>query len=182
MRYEIKELQKKFGITVVFVTHDQIEAMTMSDRVFVINHGIVQQVGTPYEIYRKPANQFVADFVGKVNFIKGNAAAGKVTFTGIDGNLPYDGALRGNVIVTIRPENIEMTDKEDSTITGKLTKLYFLGNENDCYIDVNGTTIRTIAPPQLYGTLKVGQDVYLKFADYLVHEGDVEDGVTEIVN
>lgn len=181
MRYEIKELQKKLGITVVFVTHDQIEAMTMSDRVFVINRGVVQQVGKPYEIYRKPANQFVADFVGKVNFIKGHAEEGKVALTGINKSLPYDGNLRGNVIVTIRPENIQMVDKKDGTITGKLAKFYFLGNENDCHVDINGITVRTSAPSQLFGSLQVGQDVYLEFKDYLVHEDDGEDGHTNIL-
>ena len=87
MRYEIKEIQKKLHITVVYVTHDQIEAMTMSDRVFIINRGIVQQVGTPLEIYRHPANQFVADFVGKVNFVKGTAERGIVRLKGIDQSL-----------------------------------------------------------------------------------------------
>ena len=66
MRFEIKEIQKNFGITVVYVTHDQTEAMAMSDRVIVINRGIIQQVGSPLEIYRHPANQFVADFAGKI--------------------------------------------------------------------------------------------------------------------
>jgi iron(III) transport system ATP-binding protein len=181
MRYDIKELQQKLGITVVFVTHDQIEAMTMSDRIFVINRGIVQQVGTPFEIYRKPANQFVADFVGKANFLSGQAGEGKVALSGINGNLPYEGKLKGNVIVTIRPENIEMVDKKDGAIAGKLSKFYFLGNENDCFVNINGINIRTIAPPQLYGTLRVGQDVYLKFTDYLVHEDDGEEGITKII-
>ena len=75
MRFEIKDIQKKLGITVVYVTHDQVEAMTMSDRVFLINNGVVQQVGSPLEIYRSPVNQFVANFVGKANFLKGTADA-----------------------------------------------------------------------------------------------------------
>lgn len=182
MRYEIKELQKKLGITVIFVTHDQIEAMTMSDRVFVINRGIIQQVGTPYEIYRKPANQFVADFVGKVNFIKGQAQGGVVSLSGVNASLPYDGSLKGKVVVTIRPENIEMTESMDGAIRGKLVKFYFLGNGNDCYVDINGITIRTVAPPQLYSSLHVGQNIYLKFKDYLVHEDNGEDDSTKIVS
>lgn len=71
MRYEIKEITKKLKITVIYVTHDQIEAMTMSDRIVLINKGEVQQVGTPQEIYSRPENVFVANFVGKVDFIKG---------------------------------------------------------------------------------------------------------------
>ena len=71
MRFEIKDITKSLGISVVYVTHDQTEAMAMSDRIFLINNGIVQQSGTPDEIYNHPANQFVADFLGKVDFFKG---------------------------------------------------------------------------------------------------------------
>ena len=71
MRFEIKEIQRQLGITVVYVTHDQTEAMAMSDRIFLINRGVVQQCGTPQEIYNTPKNQFVADFLGKVDFFKG---------------------------------------------------------------------------------------------------------------
>lgn len=182
MRYEIKEIQKKLGITVVFVTHDQVEAMTMSDRVFVINRGVVQQVGTPYEIYSKPANQFVADFVGKVNFMKGTASVSKVSLTGIGKDIPYNGELKGNVIVTIRPENIQLVDKDTDALEGILEKIYFLGNENDCFININGVILRTNAPSNFHDSLKVGQKVYLKLKDYLVHvdEGNNEE-ITKIV-
>lgn len=181
MRYEIKEIQKKMGITVVFVTHDQVEAMTMSDRVFVINRGVVQQVGTPYEIYSNPANQFVADFVGKVNFIKGYSDGDKVTLHGIDKDIQYDGKLTGNVIVTVRPENVKIVSKEEAKFIGKLKKSYFLGNENDCFIDINGVSIRVVAPSQAYGTLKPDQDIYLKFEDYIVHEDTGNEDVTKIL-
>ena len=85
MRFEIKEIQKQLGITVVYVTHDQTEAMAMSDRIFLINRGVVQQCGTPEQIYNQPANQFVADFLGKVDFFKGQAANGRITLTGMNG-------------------------------------------------------------------------------------------------
>ena len=77
MRYEIKEITKKLKITVIYVTHDQIEAMTMSDRIVLINKGEVQQVAPPQEIYSKPKNMFVANFVGKVDFIKGKVEGSK---------------------------------------------------------------------------------------------------------
>ena len=99
MRFEIKAIQRKLGISVVYVTHDQVEAMTMSDRVIVINDGIIQQVGPPMEIYRKPANQFVAAFVGKIDFIKGEAADGKINITGTDQYIDYDGEISGKVVV-----------------------------------------------------------------------------------
>ena len=80
MRFEIKEIQRKLGITVVYVTHDQTEAMTMSDRIFLINRGEIQQCGTPQEIYNSPVNQFVADFLGKVDFFKGEVKDGRIVF------------------------------------------------------------------------------------------------------
>ena len=70
MRFEISSIQKELGITVIYVTHDQSEAMTMSDRVVVMSRGVIQQIGTPYEIYRNPANKMVADFIGLVNFVE----------------------------------------------------------------------------------------------------------------
>jgi iron(III) transport system ATP-binding protein len=181
MRYEIKEIQKKMGITVVFVTHDQVEAMTMSDRVFVINRGVVQQVGTPYEIYRNPANQFVADFVGKVNFIKGYSQNGKVTLHGICKEIPYKGELEGDVIVTIRPESIKIVPKEEAEVTGKLTKYYFLGNENDCFIDINGVSVRVVVPSGEYDQLQPGQEVHLQLRDYIVHKDTGNDDHTKIL-
>ena len=80
MRFEIKEIQKKLGLTVVYVTHDQTEAMAMSDRIFLINGGIVQQCGTPEEIYNRPVNPFAADFLGKVDFFRGEARDGRIFF------------------------------------------------------------------------------------------------------
>ena len=79
MRFEIKEIQTTLGISVVYVTHDQTEAMAMSDRIILINRGQVQQVAPPAEIYNHPANQFVADFLGKVDFVKGTAANGTIS-------------------------------------------------------------------------------------------------------
>ena len=109
MRIEIKELQRRFGITVVYVTHDQTEAMTMSDRVIVFNKGIVQQIDTPMNIYNNPANEFVADFVGKINFIKGTAYEDRIEIE--DGqSISYSGERRGNITMGVRPENVTLYD------------------------------------------------------------------------
>ena len=94
MRFEIKDITKSLGISVVYVTHDQTEAMAMSDRIFLINNGIVQQSGTPDEIYNHPANQFVADFLGKVDFFKGVAENGTIHLpvrVGSGSAIPEDG-------------------------------------------------------------------------------------------
>ena len=180
MRFEIKEIQKNFGITVVYVTHDQTEAMAMSDRVIVINRGIIQQVGSPLEIYRHPANQFVADFVGKINFIRGQVKDGRVELTGLGQSLAYDGPLTGQVVVAIRPENIRLS-LEKGELHGKIHSMFYLGDVNDCRIDINGEQVRVIADSHSYDALYGNEDVFLQVREFLVYEDDGSDDHTKIV-
>ena len=93
MRFEIKEIQRESGITVLYVTHDQTEAMAMSDRIVVINRGIIQQIGAPRDIYTHPANPFVADFVGKIEFLDGEVKADCIELDGCGQRLPYELSL-----------------------------------------------------------------------------------------
>ena len=101
MQTELRDLQQRLGITAIYVTHDQEEAMTVSDRIVVMNHGQIMQIGTPTEVYRKPANEFVAGFIGQVNFIRGRleTAGDEWTFIGDLGLVIPDsgscGACRG---------------------------------------------------------------------------------------
>ena len=181
MRFEIKAIQRKLGISVVYVTHDQVEAMTMSDKVIVINDGIIQQVGPPMEIYRKPANQFVAAFVGKIDFIKGEAADGKINITGTDQYLDYDGELTGKVVVAIRPESIHLC-KEGGKLHGMLDNKTFMGDVNDCYVRLpNGKGVRVIAPPETYDEHEIGEYIEINFDTFHVYEDDGTDAATKIV-
>ena len=183
MRFEIKEIQKKFGITVVYVTHDQTEAMAMSDRIMVMHRGVVQQVAVPTEIYRRPANQFVADFVGKVNFFKGTAAGGKIDLSGIGQSIPYQGPCTGKVVVAVRPENIVIAPEASgglAVLQGSLLSMFYLGDINDCRVDISGTIIRVIAESASFDTLKEGQHIRLGLKEFLVYE-DKEDEATKIV-
>ncbi len=173
MRFEIKDVQKRFGITVVYVTHDQTEAMAMSDRVIVFNRGEVQQMGSPMEIYRTPANQFVADFVGKINFISGTASAGKIEFPGGQW-MEYSGDRRGPVVVAVRPENMTMR-RDHGVLRGTLERAYYMGDSNDCRVTMGGTSLRVIAPGNTYGQIEIGSDVWLDFSDCLVFEDDGKD-------
>lgn len=108
LRHEIKELQRKLGVTTIMVTHDQEEALAMADRIVVMNHGVIEQVGSPTEIYREPANLFVADFIGEMNQISssvakgGRLAVGEKTFA----CLPHDFSDGTPVIAAIRPEDV----------------------------------------------------------------------------
>lgn len=166
MRFEIKEVQKRFGMTVVYVTHDQTEAMAMSDKVIVFNNGAVQQMDTPMNIYRNPANQFVADFVGKINFIDATASEGQIEFAGGQ-RMNYSGEKRGNVVVAIRPENMIMR-MDRGILRGKMLHEYYLGDVNDCRVDVDGTTLRVILSGSTYGKFHIGEKVWLDFDEYLV--------------
>ena len=171
MRFEIKDIQKKLGITVVYVTHDQTEAMAMSDRIFLINRGVVQQSGTPGEIYNQPANQFVADFLGKVDFFKGEVRDGRIVFPGMAGqSIPYDGPRTGKVEVAIRPENIYFDS--DGVLKGRLEAQYYLGDVDDCRVRVGDTLVRVIANGYEYSQLKDGQEVCLGIRDFMVFEDD----------
>ncbi|MBQ6504135.1 MAG: ABC transporter ATP-binding protein [Flexilinea sp.] len=171
MRFEIKEIQKTMGITVVYVTHDQTEAMAMSDRIFLLNGGFVQQSGSPDEIYNRPVNQFVADFLGKVDFFKGEAGNGKIVFPGMGGQaVAYDGPHSGKVDVAIRPENIYFDPA--GPLTGVLEKQYYLGDVDDCRVRAGDTLIRVIANGYLHKELWDGQTVHLAIRDMMVFEDD----------
>ena len=171
MRFEIKEIQRKLGITVVYVTHDQTEAMAMSDRIFLINRGVVQQSGSPEEIYNTPANQFVADFLGKVDFFKGEVKNGTIVFPGMGSHaVPYDGPRRGKVEVAIRPENIFFT--ENGVLNGTLEAQYYLGDVDDCRVRVGDTLVRVIANGHEFRKLKIGQTVSLGLRDLMVFPDD----------
>jgi iron(III) transport system ATP-binding protein len=113
LRHEIKALQRRLGVTTVMVTHDQEEALTMADRIVVMNHGAIEQVGSPQDIYRKPATAFVADFVGSMNFLSGTLEAqdrvkvGRLSLA----CPPQDGLAAGTAVsLCIRPEDVRVRD------------------------------------------------------------------------
>lgn len=129
MQLELKKIQKRLGITFIFVTHDQEEALTMSDTIVVMNKGKIQQMGSPEDIYNEPANAFVADFIGESNIVDGIMLEDlKVefcdhVFTCVDKGFNTNEA----VDVVIRPEDIEITSPENGMITGKVNSVKFKG-------------------------------------------------------
>jgi iron(III) transport system ATP-binding protein len=108
LRHQIKELQRKLGVTTIMVTHDQEEALSMADRIVVMNHGVIEQIGTPTEIYREPRSLFVADFIGETNQLRATLAApGRFTLGSASLEAMTDGLQPGQpIVVTIRPEDI----------------------------------------------------------------------------
>ena len=176
MRFEIKEIQAQLGITVVYVTHDQTEAMAMSDRIVLINQGVVQQVAPPAEIYNHPVNQFVADFLGKVDFLGGLAKEGEIVLDETDQSIPFTGEQRGRVELAVRPERITLS-AEGGMLRGILETRYYLGDVSDCRVRVGRKLVRVIAPPDAWLTLKTGDTVYLTFREQMVfdEEGSLEE-------
>ncbi len=130
MRAELKHLQRELGTTTIYVTHDQIEAMTLAHRVAVMNAGIVQQIDTPREIYENPANLFVAGFMGSppMNFIEGDVADG--AFVSAHGKVPAGRvAPRRNVTLGFRPEDTRIADPGSAQISGTVYSTELTGNE-----------------------------------------------------
>ncbi len=129
MQYELKTMQQELGITFIYVTHDQEEALTMSDRIVVMSDGKIQQIGTPEDIYNEPVNRFVADFIGEINMVCATMIEDyKVRFN----DKIFECVDKGfkpneNVDVVIRPEDINIVSKENGKITGTVTDVVFKG-------------------------------------------------------
>lgn len=130
MQLELKRLQRELGLTFIFVTHDQDEALTMSDRIAVMEGGILQQIASPRSLYDDPANRFVAEFIGEANFLPGTIADGKLILAGSpNAPLPCDTAGRGPVTVMIRPEQIVIgpIPQDAIALDGRVEALVFSG-------------------------------------------------------
>ena len=140
MQLELKRLQREMNITFIYVTHDQEEALTMSDTIVVMNQGYIQQMGSPEDIYNEPQNAFVADFIGESNIIEGVMIQDRLVQilgakfdcvdTGFGQNKPVD--------VVIRPEDVDLVEPEKGTITGVVTHLIFKGVHYEMEVQANG--------------------------------------------
>ena len=140
MQQELKKIQKAMGITFVFVTHDQEEALSMSDTVVVMSEGRIQQIGTPIDIYNEPQNAFVADFIGESNILDGVMLADyKVNFSGHNFDCVDAGfEKRENVDVVIRPEDVDIVSEEKGMLKGVVTSVTFLGVHYEIIVDIGG--------------------------------------------
>ncbi len=129
MQTELKKIQKEVGITFIFVTHDQEEALSMSDTIVVLNDGVIQQIGTPMDIYNEPQNRFVAEFVGESNIIEGNMIKDcLVNFDGIDWEC-VDKGFKDNedIEVVLRPEDMDVVEPEAGKVSGTIISKVFMG-------------------------------------------------------
>jgi multiple sugar transport system ATP-binding protein len=178
MRAEIKKLHRDLAATSVYVTHDQIEAMTMADRIVAMHDGIVQQVGTPLDIYDRPSNVFVASFIGSpaMNFLKGTLgqADGKPairlgsTVLAVAGGLPGQDGLP--IILGIRPEHIQITDDPRAVIVAKVDLIEPMGMTTLIHTTLAGEDLKILALDR--PTLAPGAPVRLRFLDHKIHVFD----------
>lgn len=140
MQKELKNIQKQTGITFIFVTHDQEEALSMSDTVIVMDKGKIQQIGSPQDIYNEPQNAFVADFIGESNIVDGIMLEDYVVkFAGKKFKCLDSGFLNNEKVdVVIRPEDIKVTLPENAIISGKVTSVTFKGVHYEIIVDIEG--------------------------------------------
>ncbi|RJG43130.1 ABC transporter ATP-binding protein [Mesorhizobium sp. DCY119] len=160
MQVELRQLQQKLGITTIVVTHDQREAMTMADLVVVMGEGRIRQAAAPVEIYRKPADAFVADFIGSTNLLPITAdSAGRATVLGsaIPGLTLPSGV--SNASVSVRPEDVHLTAPGNGAIDGTVTFVRDLGGTIETFVEAGGKTIIAVATPRERPEVKVGQSV-----------------------
>jgi iron(III) transport system ATP-binding protein len=172
MRFELKRLQRDLGITTVYVTHDQSEALALSHSIAVMNRGEIQQTGTPREIYERPSNQFVADFIGSTNFLRATvrgAQAGEALYR-VDSEIgeltarAVDTLEPGmKVVISVRPEDIRLSESRPeggaNVLEGTVDTKVFLGESVDFQVKVKDRALLSRAHPSL-GT-RVGQPIYM---------------------
>jgi iron(III) transport system ATP-binding protein len=176
MRTEIRRIQQNLGITSVYVTHDQIEAMTLSDRVVIMNQGLIEQVGTPIEVYRYPRSRFVADFIGRANFIEGSVVESQA-----DGLVVkvHDQTVRLSTVkerfqpgtkltLIARPEMIRVDSA--GQFSGVVRRASYLGNMIDYDVEVGGQLITAVeTDPRRTTIYAEGSEVRVSLLDECIH-------------
>jgi iron(III) transport system ATP-binding protein len=198
MRLEIRRIQQTFGITSIYVTHDQIEAMTVSDRIVVMNKGNLIQIGTPFEIYSRPASRFVADFIGKVNIFEGRVSARRTE--GVELEFPRgkrreiqswhgDLATGDPAAALVRPEALKLhrvglsgAPFDDPFLKGRIEKVVYLGPVVEYEIDCGvGRAVQAVTHnPVEEGLLKRGELVEVDFSTVAAHVIPNKDRPAEI--
>ncbi|WP_323010512.1 ABC transporter ATP-binding protein [Paracoccus sp. (in: a-proteobacteria)] len=183
MHVELRGLQRRLGITTILVTHDQVEAMTMSDRIAVMANGTIAELGTPQEVYDIPATEFAFNFLGQSNTITGKVLGHNDSFTQVRVgsstiNIPQRNAgLAGDVRFFIRPERLVLTSPETGIITGRVATRLFLGNNWTYEIDSDLGRLRVIKVNTRGGQPEEGDQVGIKW-----NEGDMQSASEEIAH
>ena len=189
MRTEISKLHREMGATTIYVTHDQVEAMTMADRIVIMKEGVIQQVGKPMELYDHPVNKFVAGFIGspQMNFFDVTLKGNEVTFE--DGNklmlpeaiLKKLNGKEGEMTLGIRGEDLKMDAQnlelyKENKMKAVITDTEVMGNENNLYFQFGGC--QAVARVSKYEISQVGDEIEFVFMPSKIHFFDKETELT----
>jgi len=173
MRFEIKDLQRKYGFSIIYVTHDQSEAMALSDRILVMKQGVVQQIDTPFNVYNNPANKFVFSFIGLSNFLEVNQEDGRAFVAGSDIALPTNLLIpeekcsSTDISLATRPSEIDFTTMDDPyAIPGTVLRKSFLGEIIDYRVQVGSQEIRIQRSRRDAGPNE-GDNCYIHFTKHI---------------
>ncbi len=187
MRIEINKLHRRLGSTMIFVTHDQVEAMTLADRIVVLRAGVVEQIGTPLELYNRPQNLFVAGFIGspRMNFMAGAIASsgdGRIDVR-LDGGLTLSTTVADvpptvgdRITLGIRPEDIVVTPPDGAMLAGEVQIAEHLGGETFVYVNLQGGQSITVEI-QGQASVSAGERIGLSFPDTAYHLFDANERV-----
>jgi putative spermidine/putrescine transport system ATP-binding protein len=165
MQVELRQLQQQLGITTIVVTHDQREAMTMADTVVVMNGGQIRQAASPMEIYRRPADRFVADFIGSTNLLEVTAdSSGRAAVLGhvVEGIVLPDGLAKATI--SVRPEDVHLTAPGGGAISGKVPFIRDLGGTIETFLDLSGTQVIAVSTPRERPAVNIGQEIGVRLS------------------
>ena len=183
MRNVIKNIQKQIGITTVYVTHDQEEALAISDRIAVMHDGVIQQIGTPKYIYQRPANEFVSGFIGLSNFLDAELSGNKLTFEGgytvsVDNLVPN---APKKVHVAVRPEDFEIKTADQPGIRATVNSSVFLGMSLHYFVSLaNGQEAEVVVTQNLKQIIPDGAEISLQVLEDKINVFDAATGNTLI--
>jgi iron(III) transport system ATP-binding protein len=172
VREEIRDIQQSLGLTCVYVTHDQEEALAVSDRIIVMNEAVIAQEGSPHDLYEAPASLFVADFIGDANVVPAEILSvegedARVSVAGLDTHLPHRGLVPGPAHVALRPESIRLEAARggDTSTVGTLKKAAYLGSHMEYTV---GTSIGDlfVIDPRVDAPIESGSEVYITLATH----------------
>ena len=185
MQLELKDMQRKLGITFIYVTHDQEEALTMSDRIVVMKDGEVQQIGTPQDIYNEPTNAFVADFIGESNIYNGTIVGNrKVRFINKVFDCVDDFEINAKVDVVVRPEDVEIVKPEEGIVSGQIVSSIFKGVHYEMIMMVGKSEVMIQSTKEV----KVGDTIGIRVSPDNIHimkrdfVSNVYDGYIDKIN
>ena len=169
LREQLREIQARERLTMLFVTHDQEEALSISDKIVVMNKGKIEQIATPQEIYTRPASLFVAQFIGKMNFLQGHAKGSILEVGHL--RLPNHDSYSGQVTIGVRPEDVVLAKEKEQGMTASITKVMMLGHYAEVTLHTLVGTIKMFVDRSEITYFIVGQTITIQFSSFQVfHE------------